>query len=230
MAFWNAAIASDPERSNFHSVMGKLHFERKDYAQAKQAFQKAIALSKLDDPYNYKNLAVIHKEEGDLDRALPLYEKAFEFAPDNPDVVYALGRALYEARRYEEAEKALLATAALVPGHAEAYIHLTGVYANQGRINKAIDACLQIIRYHPDHFHAHNILADLYAKEGKKERARAMWQEICRIKPDHLPAYEHLMRHYLDRNDLDQARYYALEIMRRGGRIPPPIRAKLGLP
>jgi pentatricopeptide repeat protein len=230
MVFWNAAIESNPFRSNFHSVMGKLYHENKDHARAKQAFLKAIELSRLEDPYNYKNLAVIYKELGEIDEALPMYEKAFELAPDNPDIAYALGRAYYEAKRFEKAEKALLTTAALVPGHADAYIHLIGVYASQGRIDEAIDACQEIIKFHPDHFHAHNILADLYAREGKMDLAVEMWRRITRIKPDHLPAYEHLMQYYLDRNDLDQARFYALELLRRGGRISSAIRAKLGLP
>ena len=51
---------------------------------AEERFLEAIERSKLKDPYNYKNLAVIYRDMEKMDQAVSLYQAAIEADPGNP--------------------------------------------------------------------------------------------------------------------------------------------------
>lgn len=228
--FWETAVQNDPTRSNFYSVLGKLYYDEKDLGAAESVFKRAAELSKRKDPDNYKNLAVIYKESGRTDDAVAMYKKAIELGPDNPDFRHHLGQLYFNAKRLDEAEKELLEAVRIDPARTDSYIFLVAVHAAREEIDKAIETCEKIVLVDPNHFHAHNILGSLCAQKGRMEEALKAWKRITQIKPDHLPAYESLMRYYLEAEKNEDARSWALEIIRRGGSVDSDIRKRLGLP
>lgn len=225
--FWETAIEKNPSRSNFHSVQGKLLFDQGKYRQAMECFEKAIELSKRNDPGNYKNLSVIYNKLDAPEKALAMLKKAVELDPANADYHYSLGRTYYGLGRLEDAESHFMKAVALNPSMPDAYIHLVGIRAGRGEIDEAIEACNKILAIDANHFHALNILGSLYSSEKKMDLAARMWQRIIRIKPDHIPAYESLMRYHLDAGRNAEAKIHALEVLRRGGEVSAEVKRKL---
>jgi tetratricopeptide (TPR) repeat protein len=71
--------------------LGYLYWKQKNYAQALQAYARAVELAPDDDDALY-NLAITHLELEDLDAAQPLLERLAERKPDNASVWRELGR------------------------------------------------------------------------------------------------------------------------------------------
>ncbi|MFH2002541.1 MAG: tetratricopeptide repeat protein [Planctomycetota bacterium] len=228
--FWEQAVRNNPSRSNFHSVLGKLYYERGEYDKAKACFLNAIERSICKDPLNYKNLSVVYNKLGEPDLSLEMIRKAVEFDAKNADYRYSLGKAYYSRKSYDEAEACFLEAVRLDPSMADAHIHLVGIYAGRNEIDKAISACRKILQKDPNHFHALNILGDFYSRRNEWDEAAKVWIQIQKIRPDYLPVYENLMQYHLQNGREPDARSYALELLGRGGKVPAEIRARLNLP
>jgi len=229
MTFWKNAIAAAPERANFHAVLGKLHADAKDWRAAEPCFRQAIALSRTSDPRNYKNLAVVYKELGQPEMSVPLYERAYELEPGNPDFAYSLARVRYDAGDYADAERLLQGVIEAEPAFIDACILLVGAQAGAGRLEDAALTCEAILAIDPKHFHALNILGDLCDRLGEPEKAARMRQRILAFMPGHAPSCESLMRYHLDRGEEEKAREYAARLLGMGIDLPEEIRARLGL-
>ena len=74
-------------------------------------------LTQLDpsDARAWRTLALLNKENRELDRALPAYERALRLDPEQRDVRFELAETLVEMGRYQEAEEQLAACRGGVP-------------------------------------------------------------------------------------------------------------------
>lgn len=83
-------------------------------------------------------LARAFREQGELDRAVPLYRQAAEDAPDNPEAWYNLAATLQEAGRPAEARDALKHALHLDPARPEAHNTLALALLAEGRPEEAL--------------------------------------------------------------------------------------------
>jgi tetratricopeptide (TPR) repeat protein len=227
--FWNAAIAHDGARSNFYSVLGKFEFDEKEFKEAEALFRKAVSLSKLNDPDNYYNLAVILKEQGRIEESIEFGRRAIELDPRNPFYPFFLGKVYAKRGENDLAEQHLKRAVELHPGYIDSLMQLIGVYLNRKEVDRAIETCHAILSIDADHFLAHDFLGILYAGQGRMEEAAKHWRRTLELNPGHLPSYEKLIRYHLEANRMELARRYGEELLRRGGKLSAEDRRRLGL-
>jgi choline-sulfatase len=123
--------------------------------QSGQADAAARALAELSelvvaDPHNpvfRGELARAYRQQGELERALPLYRQAAADAPGDPEAWYNLAAALHEAGHAGEARSAIEQAVHLDPGRPEAHntlgiVHLAEGEAEEARKEFAIAASL----------------------------------------------------------------------------------------
>lgn len=191
---------SSPE-ALFQFALAKLLMEERSYAAAETAFEKAVELDP-DDPY--LRIEYIHfLQESDrpvrnraarqrqVARIVEQAEKARELAPDNLDVLRAVGQ-VYMRRADQDPEAARLAMEAFTrvreaePWDAQTMVSLGQLYFGRGRFAEAAEIFAEAVRYVPDNRILYNFLADAHERAGQESEAAAALEHILTLDPGDL--------------------------------------------
>jgi len=79
------ALADEPDNWEIYSALGIAHDLNEDYVKARQAYEKARALSE-DNPAVLNNMAMSAALSGDIDRAIALLHSTPRLARHNPQI------------------------------------------------------------------------------------------------------------------------------------------------
>jgi tetratricopeptide (TPR) repeat protein len=82
--------------------------------QARTAYERAIQLSP-DSAFLYRELAIVERRQGDVDRAIEHFNRAIELDPGDPAALVGLGDVLVDRQDYERADAAYRKAAAIEP-------------------------------------------------------------------------------------------------------------------
>ncbi len=98
---YQQAIKDHPQQVSFYLLLGQLYEAKKDWNQAQDYYQHALAL-KSADPLASKNLAnVMLQNGGNFDVALSLAQTARRAMPESADAADTLGWVYYHKAAYE---------------------------------------------------------------------------------------------------------------------------------
>ena len=151
------AIQGNPNLRGAHSALGDLYYEKVQYDQALEEYQKELSL----DPYNVlvacKTYDILIRH-GRVDESIAPLEKINRERPGFYYADYELGRAFMQKRNYERAVKYLQTAVASMPNYAPGYDLLAQAYARLGRTKEAEDALAKSKRLQERKFLAHEIL------------------------------------------------------------------------
>src|SRR6201999_112151 len=92
-----------------------------------------------DNAQAYHLLAITLEKLGHLDKALVTYQKAFELAPDDSDLLLNLGLSAWNVGMYEGAERMFRHFIEKRPNQPQGYNNLGSVLRDQGKLSLAID-------------------------------------------------------------------------------------------
>lgn len=176
-----------------YSNLGAIYRKQKNFADAIDVYQKAIALD-AQSPYPYFGIGIVYAERGQFDLAEAAYQKAIGLKPNYADVYVNLG-ALYAAtgeytKAAEQYKKALsynsFSTAALYnAGIADAELGKTESAMQFYAQALAVDSSLVAARIN---------LALLLYKEGNGEAAIAQFRAVLRTDPENATAHSALQQ------------------------------------
>jgi tetratricopeptide (TPR) repeat protein len=143
-----------------------------DWEGAEVAYLQGTELHP-DDPLAYAHLAYLHIQRPQTrPQAVAEAQKAAELAPDNPEMLAFLVKALDFNARFaealEEAEKAL----ELAPDDPLVLAVLAEVYLDTNQYDKALTTAQQAVETDPDLLEARRSLAAVYASIGEVDMAK----------------------------------------------------------
>jgi TolB-like protein/Flp pilus assembly protein TadD len=145
-----------------------------DFTQASKEYERALALA----PGNAEVLrrsGLFAAYMGQFDAGLAATRRAVVLDPLSRATHSALGRALYAARRYEEAVAAFNEAISLDPDFKVTYGERGFAYYGLGDLDRARASC----ETKPDYWHGQQCLAVMYDKLGRHADAEA---ELAKIK------------------------------------------------
>jgi tetratricopeptide (TPR) repeat protein len=100
---YQAYIADNPRDIRFYILTGELYESKKDWAKAKDVYQKVLQIQP-DNPLASNNLAyVMLQEGGNVDMALSMAQVARRGMPQSPNAADTLGWAYYKKGAYGSA-------------------------------------------------------------------------------------------------------------------------------
>jgi tetratricopeptide (TPR) repeat protein len=140
LATANQAVLADSASLGAWMVLGYTHQQLGDLAQARQAYERALAVNPRFAPAA-NNLAWILAEQGvNGGRALSLAELAKRESPEDPHISDTLGWVLYKLGEYRRAVAALSESAAKLPGNPGVHYRLGLALGKSGDTTAAREA------------------------------------------------------------------------------------------
>jgi tetratricopeptide (TPR) repeat protein len=168
--YYDAAIALDAKRPEFHFKKGMLLLRRRcDPAGAAREFQTVVEL----DPKHAQGwfeLGEAKNTTDDYSRALQAYEKAIALDPSYADAHFAAGRALLDLNRREDALKTFQRTVELEPQNVNAHYNLGQTLQDLGRHAESLAAFRRVCELSPDDYRACAKVMQCCEALGQKEQ------------------------------------------------------------
>jgi len=164
------------------ALVGGVYGDMKRYADAADAYGKAIALAeggKGDGPLWTLLLlqGSVLDQGGDWPAAKAVLEKAAKLAPDQAQVLNYLGYAqLQRGENLAQAEKLIEEASRLRPDDAAITDSLGWTYYMRGNIPKAVDTLERAVAGEPAEPEINEHLGDAYWKAGRRVEARWAWR------------------------------------------------------
>lgn len=122
--------------------------------------------------------------EGLVEDALSRFEQALSLAPEEPEVIEAVGRALLELGRLEEAEASFVDALELDPTWAAPRLGLAAVCTRREEPFKVIHHLERAIEADPDSPETYAELGRYYGSLGEVELARATFERWTQAHPE----------------------------------------------
>jgi tetratricopeptide (TPR) repeat protein len=124
---------------------------------------------------------------GQLDKAYEIYQKAFSFMPDDPEIRQKYGILLLQAGRYSEALNELQAVHDTGIRNIELISNLGYAYMDVGNIHSGIRYHEAVLAVNPRHADSIYGMALGHEKLGDLNRAKVYWQRFLDVTPPHNP-------------------------------------------
>lgn len=151
LSAFQEAITADPTVPRYHDTLGILHLDLGQIDQAMEQFRKALEIdAKFADGHFHLGTALAEAQR--WEEAVESYRRALALptltVPDYAN--QNLGLALFQLKRYREAEQALRLAIGFDPELQGAYYHLGLVLAAENRREEAKAAFRQARKLGPD--------------------------------------------------------------------------------
>jgi choline-sulfatase len=208
IAAYRQALVRDPEHQGALFSLAVAYKDAGRLDEARLGFERAREL----DPRNGKvlwQLADLWMRKGDLAKAEAVVKDALARKVDEHRFLLKLGESYIEAKRYEDAERALRRAAELKPDLDTVHFNLGLVYEEKGDAAKAIASYEAELAQNAKAYRAAFNLAKLLQKAGRREEAVAQFRKVAEIQPDFGTGHLYLAKALLDGGDLAGAEQWA---------------------
>jgi tetratricopeptide (TPR) repeat protein len=172
---------------------GNLLLSQRNFAEAAQKFEQAVALSPEQEDLHY-NLAIALARLGKTEEAKKHYLEALRIFPEYSDAHNNLGNLLMAENKFSEAIERFQEAIKSMPENASFHNNLGTAYGRLGKVTDAITEFEQAVRYNPSYVEARVNLANAYLTAGRLDDAVTQLNEALRLKPDFKPANQALER------------------------------------
>lgn len=155
---------------------------RKDWAQARQAYQQATQ-QQPQHAASWHRLAVIATRQQDHAFAAQCYNTALQLAPHDAELLSDAGYACYLRQEYPAAEQLLIAALHQNPQHRRANNNLGLTLGMAGQMSSAL-AVFERLESRPQAYHR---LGSVYLQRGDHDQAWACYQYAEQLDPQLKP-------------------------------------------
>jgi Flp pilus assembly protein TadD len=170
------AVSLDPGHFDGWNLLGSAYYQKGDFAQAAEAYEKAAAI-KPQAPGIQRNLGLAYVEVKETEKAEAALKKAWDTEGDS-ESAYQLGKLCYSGGRFDEALAYALSAIQKDGKSAKAY-NLKGVTLNQlGRYAEAAGSFQAGIVLMPEDVGLKVNLGIAYLNAGEPAKAKAVLEAV----------------------------------------------------
>ena len=146
---FETAISLSPNNPRLYTELGMLYLDKEQFEDAKDQFEKALALSPgFADALLWQ--ALLQEKEGNPDKALSLLEKLSLDNPLRGDILFQLGRMYYNKGRLQDAEVLFRRVLLLSLNNSNAHYSLGLLYEKQKKKKQAIEEFKKVLELNPN--------------------------------------------------------------------------------
>ena len=196
---YEQVVKLDPRSAEAHSNLGFALYMTGSYLPAISQFLRALEL----DPHLDRTqvlLALAYFDSGDIERAVPLLEKAYLTRKDDPVVVAHLGLAYLRQNKDDQALDMLSRWAELEPTSPDALY-----FKGKASVYVASDSFDRLSKLAPDSYRMFQLRAEMLRQQNLTPAAISEYQKAIAQKPDAAGLHYALGTLYLDAGRLEEA-------------------------
>ncbi|KYN33117.1 Transmembrane and TPR repeat-containing protein 2, partial [Trachymyrmex septentrionalis] len=199
-SLYRSALHVNPPKA--YGNLGSILSEQGRVTEAEEAFVQALRYRPNMADVHY-NLGILQQGRKNYDEAILSYQRAIHFRPSLAQAYVNLGAALISVGRGTDAAAVLRAGASLdgsglkdkrahEAARVQALLQLGALYADQGRLQRALSAYREALRALPDHYppqSVYNLLGETLSRLQQYAEAERWFQASLASQPDHVPAH-----------------------------------------
>lgn len=221
LGFLRAAVALRPGSPGARLNLGKALLAFKMPDEALVAFEEASRL-KPNYATAWKNIgAALCDPKRDFEGSISATRKALSLRPDDPELHYNLGLALFRQGKMKEAEDALRESLRQKPDFVLPRRTLGVILCDFRRdYDGAIEVFQEALRIDANDAATHYNLGTAYAGKGKYDRAETEFREALRLDGDYAGAHSSLGAVYIHLNKWTEAEAEIREALRLDPKQP----------
>lgn len=201
---WQDTVAKRPTSAKAQNNLGRLHFQRGEYAEALRRYDLALQHEPTSAQTHY-NRGLTLEALGETAEAIAAFAEAERILPYFGQAQWRRAVLLLQTGRAAEAIAPVQAAAARLVEPAEAYFTLGQALAETGQIPAAMEAYAAAVRYRDDHGEARLNLGVLLAQAGRLAEARVQLETAARQRPQLAEAHANLGIVLAESGELDAA-------------------------
>ncbi len=178
LGYYEQAINHDPDffLALYNSAM--LYKTQTDYTMARKRLSRAAAVTNnpadLGDIYFELGLASIYL--GDPKTARNFWEKALDYAPENPALYVNLAGTYEQEEQWNEAIRLNEEALEKAPDYHKALVSLGRLHAMFGRLDQAIPLYEHALELQPEDALRRSVLGGCYLADGRTDEARTQFE------------------------------------------------------
>lgn len=177
---------------NAYDYMAKSYLGLEDKDAAIKTYQQSLRLAP-NRADTHRALGDIYYDSGEYGAAQQSYASAVKSDPTTSNR-YALGQALMELGRYDEAERQFRKVREQTPRSSDGDFGIGQVYARQGQTNDAINAFQRAIDLNPDFWFAYEEMGFALVDQGNLDQA----QDLVGVLTPEAPELAATLSQYID--------------------------------
>ncbi|XP_015436903.1 PREDICTED: transmembrane and TPR repeat-containing protein CG4341-like [Dufourea novaeangliae] len=199
-SLYRSALHVNPPKA--YGNLGSVLSAQGRVAEAEEAFVQALRYRPNMADVHY-NLGILQQGRKNYEEAILSYQRAIHFRPSLAQAYVNLGAALATVGRGTEAAAVLRAGASLdgsglkdkrahEAARVQALLQLGALYADQGRLQRALAAYQEALHALPDHYppqSVYNLLGETLSRLQQYAEAERWFQASLASQPDHVPAH-----------------------------------------
>jgi tetratricopeptide (TPR) repeat protein len=126
----------------------------------------------------YFQIAMLHAEEGDIEKAIGYYQKVLEAQHLNREAILGINYLYERAGNLERALEQIKDAITLFPQDIDIHLRYAELNIMMGRLNEARECLRKVTELQPANTKVRRLLGDIYIKEGDREKA---WTEYLPV-------------------------------------------------
>ncbi len=198
-----------------HYRLGTLYAKKGQPRMAVRELRTALS-QKPDFPAASRYLALLLYRNGIYKQAIPHFKKLVSSTTPNIEDFLALSDSLFKTGKYELASSTLQRGLSVFPDNLDLKMLLARALFADKEQKKAIGLLKTVISDNPDKMAPRLLLIDYYEQEGLKSEAEKTLLDLRQDFPDQGVPYVVSARYALKRKDIDQAKSYLDQGIKRG--------------
>jgi tetratricopeptide (TPR) repeat protein len=209
---WRRMLSQYPDQHSIRLLVAEASLRLGDLHIAMTETQKILEA----EPRNIQAVLLqgqVAMYSGRLHEAVAAFKMALTSAPNNPQAYYGLGVAYENQHNFQDAITAFEAVLRLDEDAIDALAHLTALYHDTGRPQKALARCATQIQRSPNNAALHQLMGTLFLRQNQNHEAEASLVKAISLDPQRPQPYFYLGILYEKEGDYAQATKYYEQVL-----------------
>jgi len=186
-------LQGNRQNVNMLGLLGVIQLKAGRLSEAENTLKNVINIEpRFAKPY--EDLAVLHMQQQQPEKAAPLFKRATELEPRSGPAWFGLAHALKALGKMVEAQQALERSAQLSP--AKQALQKAEKAWKQSDFSTARAVSNQILAREPNNIPALHMLAKIETEEGHIPETERLLKKVCELAPDSAKSMSDLARFY----------------------------------
>lgn len=185
------AVEGDPKNAEYIVNLANAVIKQERIDEAIALYERAISYDR-DNRDARVGLANALHEKNDPDSTIAYFEDAVAREPDAPGPLSHLGRALIDAKRFNEAVATIMKSLELQINFAPSHTALGEAFHAMGMYKESLEAHKTSLLLDATDTYAHYKIADTYLKLDEIDKAHEHYQRVIELAPNDANSYAKL--------------------------------------